>query len=247
MCRVSTPAVIGGFLLGLLLGCGSPRTPEAVGSGEPIPKPGDPPKPIAKDEVPAQKAGVKIYTKPEDLLADMPKENHPKLANDTGLERDAARKWCQKNLVGRTVEWKDTVESPTVSDREPYTITFRTKAPFHRVPYFGGGTAGRIFGASFTLGDEPCAVFIRSTQQGQPYSDNGNNTGTLSLPGWTADEAKIIRGLKGEVTLRAKVTSADVFVDSYYNNKPLNGISLDIETPTIDEHLPAALRPKNKK
>jgi hypothetical protein len=55
MSRPFALAVGCGFVIGLLLGCGSSKPPEAAGGVEPSPKPGDPPKPATADEVAAAK------------------------------------------------------------------------------------------------------------------------------------------------------------------------------------------------
>jgi uncharacterized protein (TIGR03790 family) len=50
-------AVAAGFVIGLAFGCGSSKPPEASGGSDPAPaKPGEPAKPIAKDQLPAAKA-----------------------------------------------------------------------------------------------------------------------------------------------------------------------------------------------
>jgi uncharacterized protein (TIGR03790 family) len=57
MTRGTVFAVAVGFVIGLAFGCGSPKPPEASGGSDPTPaKPGDPAKPIAKDQPPAAKA-----------------------------------------------------------------------------------------------------------------------------------------------------------------------------------------------
>ena len=57
MTRGTMFAVAAGFVIGLTFGCGSSKPPEASGGSDPTPvKPGDPAKPIAKDELPAAKA-----------------------------------------------------------------------------------------------------------------------------------------------------------------------------------------------
>src|SRR5437879_1801965 len=59
MTRGTVFAVAAGFVIGLAFGCGSSKPPEASGGSDPTPaKPGDPVKPIAKDELPAAKAKV---------------------------------------------------------------------------------------------------------------------------------------------------------------------------------------------
>src|SRR5213078_1814083 len=57
MTRGTVFAVAAGFVIGLAFGCGSSKPAEASGGSDPTPvKPGDPAKPIAKDELPAAKA-----------------------------------------------------------------------------------------------------------------------------------------------------------------------------------------------
>src|SRR5436190_15037764 len=57
MTRGTVFAVATGFVIGLAFGCGSSKPPEASGGSDPTPaKPGEPAKPIAKDELPAAKA-----------------------------------------------------------------------------------------------------------------------------------------------------------------------------------------------
>ncbi len=201
MTRGMTLAILTAFMLGLAAGCSPWPRPAADGSGgaDPAAKPDYLPKPITKEELPANKAKLadleklitakdeelaalrgevdvlrkqiaaaegpkeNVYGTPEELFADMPMQAYPRFGPDAGIERAAARKWCEANLIGRTVEWTTTVQKVIVSGDGLFTVELRLEgaldasAAFPDDPFHIQGVP---FGDSFLFGNQQCHVIL---------------------------------------------------------------------------------------
>lgn len=72
----------------------------------------------AQDTVSDDAAGS-LFTTPSALLQGLPRELFPIAGADRGLERKALRQWCQENLRGKRIQWTETVEEVTISDKYP--------------------------------------------------------------------------------------------------------------------------------
>jgi hypothetical protein len=200
-----------------------------------------------RSQIGAAKSGAsgKVYTRAEDLFADMPADAYPKFGPEGGIERAAARKWANENLVGRTVEWQVTVKSVDVGGDGPFRVVLITEelSTFQGLnnPAYGGGDSFFAFGPKFSLGGQDCRVFLdtRSTR-GFDYSQ-------VLYPACTAEEAKVLRAAKGKkVTLQATIRDVSVndkgytivaFDTTHYEEVPF---ILHLDRPSVDGLLPEA-------
>src|SRR5262249_46523135 len=143
----------------------------------------------------------RVYRTPTELFADMPRSAYPKFGPAFGIERAAARKWFNENVVGRTIEWTATVKEVAIDGDGPFdvrpTLDWYEASPS---PLFGSFA----FGGEFAIGGQACQVCLNP-----PGEDPGD--GHIRYQSCTAAEAGKLRGLKGKrVAFRAQVTGTDV-------------------------------------
>lgn len=262
MRRAPALAVLSGFLVGIVLGCSS-KAPDASGgaSGNPTSKAGDPPKPVTAD---APDGGV--FQTPEKLFAGLPKDAYPKLGDDAGLERGLAQKWMNANLVGKSVEWKGTVELVKVTGSDPFDadVYFEGTTGIRWVP----GVAGPTFGNTFSLGDQKCRTLLSTGVSSTNWITGGVDLAGCDGP-LTASrtryrscsevEVKRLREFqKKEVSPRETITNIVVYAKNAYVEARLDGfgnypstdvglaIRLQVSLPTVDGFIPEASKPKPK-
>jgi hypothetical protein len=190
------------------------------------------------------RASGKVYTRAEDLLADMPPDAYPKFGPERGIERAAARNWAKEHLVGRTVEWQVTVKGVDVSGDGPFRVVLNTEelSTFQGLnnPAFGLGDSFFAFGPKFSLGGQDCRVFLDTRTSG--FDDS-----QVLYPACTAEEAKTLRAAKGKkVTLQATIRDVSVndkgytivaFDTTRYEEVPF---ILHLGRPSVDGLLPEA-------
>ncbi|HUY31593.1 MAG TPA: hypothetical protein VMV69_02360 [Pirellulales bacterium] len=147
----------------------------------------------------------KVYRSTEELLADMPTDAYPKFGPVGAVERSAARKWVKANVVGRTVEWKMTVERVEIAGDDPFRVILiatQKRTVSARGAKYSPYGAGFSFGKAFRLGGQLCQGLL-------------DFKGAVINHKWsfscTAAQAVLLRKLKGEeVTLRTTVLECNV-------------------------------------
>ncbi len=167
----------------------------------------------------------KLYLSPQDLFADMPKDSYPISGDNGSIERAAARKWMQANLVGRTL--KTTAKVAKVYDygEDPFTVSlmFEDSEPTYRtvlsavpqafnprdarnaqaVQEMRRATTNSYFqscGEPIKFGDQSCLVMRSYTEVG-PVRSQG-----IVLPDQSAADVKKYREYKGKtIVVRCKI------------------------------------------
>jgi hypothetical protein len=195
-----------------------------------------------RDQIAAAEPKGKVFRTSAELFSGMPEDAYPKAGPAAGIERAAALKWCQENLVGHSVEWTTTLTNPSVDGEGPFTVSLEDpRFNRHRQGY-AGGPFDSCFVAfeNHTLGGQTCEVLVGDKiWSTHVYSD------------CTQDEAKKLRAFDGkEVTLRARIEKVEfhdsgTWVESQEDEKSSHvTLTLTLGQAAIDGFLPEASRPK---
>lgn len=198
---------------------------------------------LRKEIAAAEGGNVKVYRTPEELFADMPQNAYPKFVEGE-IERAATRKWCMKNLPGRTVEWPATIETVSIDGNDPFEVRLICAGTAVRE----GPGDGFVFGSEFKLGAEKCMAVL---DDGNSSIATGQTGGLVTKSpmvlcrSCTADESRQLRDLKGKkVMLRAKVNGAGGSVGisegRYGTAFKGNLLVVYVEVPTVDGFFPKA-------